>query len=45
MPAKNPREVFVQLFSNVRQGTERTTKGFQEIRQVAENLKKEGILR
>ena len=37
MAAKNPREVFVQLLSNVRQGTERTTKAFQEISQVAED--------
>ena len=37
MAAKNPREVFVQLLSNVRQGTERTSKAFQEISQVAED--------
>lgn len=37
MSAKNPHEVFVMLLSNVRQGTERTTKIFQEIGQVAQN--------
>src|SRR5215472_1413383 len=37
MAAKNPKEVFVQLLSNVRQGTERTTKVFQEISQLAQD--------
>jgi ferritin-like metal-binding protein YciE len=37
MPVNNPRELFVQMLSNVRQGTERTTKIFQEISQVAQN--------
>jgi len=37
MPAKSPKEVFVSLLSDVRQGTERTTKVFQEISQVAQN--------
>jgi ferritin-like metal-binding protein YciE len=37
MSVKNPHDVFVMLLSNVRQGTERTTKIFQEISQVAQN--------
>ena len=37
MSVRNPHEVFVMLLSNVRQGTERTTKIFQEISQVAQN--------
>jgi len=37
MAAKNAREVFVHLLSNVRQGTERTTNVFQEISQVAQD--------
>jgi len=37
MSVKNPHELFVMLLSNVRQGTERTTKIFQEINQVAQN--------
>ena len=37
MSVKNPQELFVMLLSNVRQGTERTTKIFQEISQVAQN--------
>ena len=37
MAAKNPKEVFVHLLSNVRQGTERTTKIFQEISQLAQD--------
>ncbi len=36
MPVKNPREMFVQLLSDLRQGTERTTKIFQEISDVIE---------
>jgi ferritin-like metal-binding protein YciE len=35
--ANNPREVFVRLLSHVRQGTERTTKVFQEISQLAQD--------
>ena len=37
MAAKNPKEVFVQLLSHTRQGTERTTKIFQEISQLAQD--------
>jgi ferritin-like metal-binding protein YciE len=37
MSAKNPRELFVQLLSDVRHGTERTNKIFQEIGQIAQN--------
>ena len=37
MSVKNPHELFVMLLSNVRQGTERTTKIFQEISEVAQN--------
>ncbi len=36
MPIKNPKELFVALLSNVRQGTERTTKIYQEISQLAQ---------
>lgn len=36
MPIKNPRELFIALLSNVRQGTERTTKVYQEIIQAAQ---------
>jgi len=37
MTAKNPKEVFVRLLSDVRHGTERTTKVFQEISQLAQD--------
>jgi ferritin-like metal-binding protein YciE len=37
MPAKNPKEVFLTLLSDVRQGTERTTKFVQEISQAAQD--------
>lgn len=37
MPVKNPKELFVMLLSDVRQGTERTTKLFQELSQMAED--------
>jgi len=37
MAAKNPKEVFVHLLSNVRQGTERTTKALQEMSQLAQD--------
>ena len=37
MAAKNPKEVFVMLLSDVRQGTERSTKIFQEMSQAAQD--------
>lgn len=37
MPVKDPKELFVLLLSNVRQGAERSTKVFQEIAQVAQD--------
>jgi len=37
MAANTPREVFVHLLSNVRQGTEQTTKILQEISQLAQD--------
>jgi len=37
MAARSPKEVFVHLLSDVRQGTERTTKVFQEFSQIAED--------
>jgi ferritin-like metal-binding protein YciE len=37
MPVNSPKELFVQMLSDVRQGTEQTTKIFQEISQVAQN--------
>jgi ferritin-like metal-binding protein YciE len=37
MSVKTPKEFFVALLSELRQGTERTTKIFQEISQVAQN--------
>ena len=36
MAAKNPKEIFLHLLSDVRQGTERSTKVFQEISQLAQ---------
>jgi ferritin-like metal-binding protein YciE len=36
MPVKNPKELFVMTLSHVRQGTERTTKIFQELSQAAQ---------
>ena len=36
MSAKNPKEVFVQLLSNLQQGTQRTTRIFQKISEVAQ---------
>lgn len=36
MTVKNPKELFVVLLSNVRQGTERTTKIYQELSQFAQ---------
>jgi ferritin-like metal-binding protein YciE len=37
MPVNDPRELFVQLLSGLRQGTERSTKIYQEISKLAEN--------
>lgn len=37
MPAKTPKEVFVTLLSDARNGTERSAKVFQELGQVAQN--------
>jgi ferritin-like metal-binding protein YciE len=37
MAVKDPKEVFVQLLSHARQGTERSTKAFQELSQVAQD--------
>jgi ferritin-like metal-binding protein YciE len=37
MAARTPKEVFVHLLSNIRQGTERTTTAFQEISQMAQD--------
>ena len=37
MSAKNPKEVFVQLLSNLQQGTQRTTEIFQKISEVAQD--------
>jgi ferritin-like metal-binding protein YciE len=37
MPVKDPKEVFLLLLSNVRQGAERGTKIYQEISQLAQN--------
>jgi ferritin-like metal-binding protein YciE len=37
MPVRNPREIFMQLLSGLRAGTERSTKIYQEISQLAEN--------
>lgn len=37
MAIKNQEELFVRLLSNVRQGTERTTKLFEEFAQLAED--------
>jgi len=36
MAVKNPKELFVRMLSDLRQGTERTTKIFQEISEVAQ---------
>ena len=35
MPVQNPKELFIQLLSNLRQGTERSTKFYQELSQIA----------
>jgi ferritin-like metal-binding protein YciE len=37
MPVNNPKELFVQLLSGLRQGTERSTKIYQEISKHAED--------
>src|ERR1700757_288067 len=37
MPVNNPKEVFVLMLSNVRQGAERTSKFFQELSQIAQD--------
>jgi ferritin-like metal-binding protein YciE len=37
MTAKNPKEVFVQLLSNLQQGNERTTEVFETIGEVAQD--------
>jgi ferritin-like metal-binding protein YciE len=37
VPVKNPKELFVMLLSDARQGTERTTKILQEISQSAQD--------
>jgi ferritin-like metal-binding protein YciE len=37
MPVKDPRELFVRMLSGLRQATERSTKIYQEISQLAEN--------
>jgi ferritin-like metal-binding protein YciE len=37
MPANTPKEVFVLMLSNVRQGSERTSKFFQELSQAAQD--------
>lgn len=37
MPAKNPKEVFVMLLSDARNNTERGTKLYREISQIAQN--------
>jgi ferritin-like metal-binding protein YciE len=37
MPIQNPKELFVQLLSSLRQGTERSAKVYQELSQFAED--------
>lgn len=37
MPAKNPKEMFVLMLSELLQGTERTTNFFQEISEIAQD--------
>jgi ferritin-like metal-binding protein YciE len=37
MPARNPKDIFVHLLSDVRQGTEGSSKVFQEISQLAQD--------
>src|SRR4051794_11628583 len=38
MAVKNPKEMFVKLLSDVRRGTEQSTKIYQEISEAAENV-------
>jgi ferritin-like metal-binding protein YciE len=38
MPVKNPKELFVLMLSDLRRGHERTTKLFQEVSQVVQDL-------
>jgi ferritin-like metal-binding protein YciE len=37
MPVKNPKELFVLMLSDLRQGSERTTKVFHELSEVAQD--------
>ena len=37
MPVQNPKELFIRLLSDLRQGTERSTKFYQELSQLAED--------
>ena len=37
MPIRNPKELFVLMLSDVRQGAERTTAIFQELSQIAQH--------
>jgi hypothetical protein len=37
MSIRNPRELFVLMLSDLRQGTERTTKIFEEVSQIVED--------
>jgi ferritin-like metal-binding protein YciE len=37
MPVKNPKELFVLMLSDLRQGTERTTKLFDELSHIAQD--------
>ena len=37
MSVQNPKELFVQLLSGLRQGTEKSAKFYQELSQIAEN--------
>ena len=37
MPVKNPKELFLVMLSDLRQGTERTTKTFDEISQMVQD--------
>jgi len=37
MPVNDPKDIFLLLLSNVRQGTETTTKAFQELSQAAKD--------
>ena len=37
MPVQNPKELFVRMLSDLRQGTEKSTKFYQELSQIAED--------